>query len=542
MSVLPGNPAALAERAESYVRSTALIEQAAQDLRRLALESQGKAVDAVRETSADVASSLAEAHGRYQGTAYALREYAVQLQLAHDRADSAQQARMEAAAATNAADAEASDLRYLRARLVADSAPADQIHRVESSIRHYEIAAGNHADRAAQAQVDLDTACQLLEDAAQRAIVQINTAIAATNDGFLDHLGAFIESVGEAFAAFATWVGEVLATVYDELKRVIMTVIAILSAVVILALVATLLGLIPGIGPLLAGVFVSFAAAFLIASVLSDVLAPTPVVEPYALPADRKLDLIGSQQASLADALDETVIVDKLGVRYTTEKEKVVDDTVIRVTRVVDADGIVRWRVALPSTQEWLSRFNGDQGGTHDLDSNLALMLTPAMQSQYERAVLEAMRQAGVGADDPVMLVGFSQGGIMAGTLAAYNSDYNWSAVVVAGSPIDHMPIPDSVEVVSVQHDWDPVPRLDSAVSFIVGGIPPQRSNWTTIQAASGSADQGLFGIHEATAYSQTLSENVNQVPQETRDTLNRYFVGHDNAYGYQEWYYGWSE
>lgn len=129
----------------------------------------------------------------------------------------------------------------------------------------------------------------------------------------------------------------------------------------------------------------------------------------------------------------------------------------------------------------------------NDLDSNLALMLAPSLCSQYDRAVLAAMQQAGVGPNDPVMLVGFSQGGIMAGHLAAYNSDDNWDAVVVAGAPIDSMPIPSTTTVVSVQHSGDPVPRLDS-------------------------------------------------MPRAAQDELDQYFIGSDNAYGYENTYYSWQE
>ena len=103
------------------------------------------------------------------------------------------------------------------------------------------------------------------------------------------------------------------------------------------------------------------------------------------------------------------------------------------------------------------------------------------------------MQQAGVGPNDPVMLVGFSQGGIMAGHLAAYNSDDNWDAVVVAGAPIDSMPIPSTTTVVSVQHSGDPVPRLDS-------------------------------------------------MPRAAQDELDQYFIGSDNAYGYENTYYSWQE
>jgi len=60
------------------------------------------------------------------------------------------------------------------------------------------------------------------------------------------------------------------------------------------------------------------------------------------------------------------------------------------------------------------------------------------------------------------MLVGFSQGGIMPGHLAANRQgDYNTQGILVVGFPIDHMQIPSGVDVGSIQHTFDPVPRLE---------------------------------------------------------------------------------
>jgi pimeloyl-ACP methyl ester carboxylesterase len=151
------------------------------------------------------------------------------------------------------------------------------------------------------------------------------------------------------------------------------------------------------------------------------------------------------------------------------------------------------------------------------------------------------MQQAGVGPDDPVMLVGFSQGGIMAGHLAAYNSDYNWDAVVVAGAPIDSMPIPSSTTVVSVQHDGDLVPRLDSVISS-ARRICAAAAELDDINSPSPLAFQGVGGIHNAAAYNSTLQSQIDRVPPATQDDLNAYFIGDDDTYGYDTTYYSWQE
>src|SRR5690606_41329898 len=95
----------------------------------------------------------------------------------------------------------------------------------------------------------------------------------------------------------------------------------------------------------------------------------------------------------------------------------------------------------------------------NDLGSSPATIVAPEHQAASERAVLLAMRRAGIGPQDSVMLVGWSQGGIVAGAIASdQNSGFTVRAIAVAGSPIDHMPIPDSVSVLAFQHDGDHVP------------------------------------------------------------------------------------
>ncbi len=534
---LPGNPTALAERASTYQASASRIQRAADDLRALAYTSTAKSLDAIRERSGDVAGTLDEAYGRYAGTATALVEYAAVLRDAHRRADAAAQAEATAESYAGQADTRVTALTRRVQNLEDGAAPLGTIEAAERELADAERASRRYDSAATSARDDHEAARRDMEAAAQRAMSLIDSAIDATNESWLDHVGNFFAGVGSWLADLGKWVGEFLQDLWDELQRFVSTVLAILGTVLILVLVYTLLSMIPVIGPLIAAVVVGILAGFLLGSILSDVLKPTPKPHEYELTTVEKGRSRG-EPTDLATALKDAGYVDSLG--HHTEESA--DETVIKVTKVIDADGVVRWRVALPSTQEWLSRFNGDQGAVNDLDSNLALMLTPSLRSQYERAVLQAMEQAGVGHDDPVMLVGFSQGGIMAGHLAAYNSDYNWSAVVVAGAPIDSMPIPASTKVVSVQHAGDPVPQLDSYMSLGVLGHPWHGPNWTTIHETSPLAAQGVGGIHNAAAYNSTLSSHVDQVPPATQDDLSEYFIGDQSAYGYQNTYYSWNE
>lgn len=146
------------------------------------------------------------------------------------------------------------------------------------------------------------------------------------------------------------------------------------------------------------------------------------------------------------------------------------DATVVDVKKVIGPDGSVHWVVSLPSTQDW--QFGPDAGALNDRDSNVALMMdNPIWRGAYERAVLEAMSDAGVPPGGDVVLTGFSQGGIMAANLAADGTfPYNTVGVVTNGSPIDSFDIPPNIPVYAFQHATDAVPMLDGNV---ISETPP---------------------------------------------------------------------
>ncbi|HWL59697.1 MAG TPA: hypothetical protein VNQ48_02310 [Microbacteriaceae bacterium] len=259
------------------------------------------------------------------------------------------------------------------------------------------------------------------------------------------------------------------------------------------------------------------AAAFVRESIAADLRAPTPTVRPVRAPAS-------ATPRTVAEAFVEAAEVDALGRDART---------VVKITQLHGSDGTTRWRVVLPSTQEWVS-LGGDRGATNDLDANLALLLAPEHRTQVERGVFEAMRQAGIAPEDPVLLVGFSQGGIMSAHLAAHRDEQHWAGVIAAGAPIDAMPIRPGVPVVSVEHFGDPVPRLEP-------GLAPDRAardNWTTIRAASSATSDGLVGIHSAVEYDATLRRHGGDVASQ-HPQLQAFFAADERT---RTRYYAWQE
>jgi len=127
--------------------------------------------------------------------------------------------------------------------------------------------------------------------------------------------------------------------------------------------------------------------------------------------------------------------------------------------------------VQLPGTQA-LGAVRSDN--PVDFATNAALMA--GRDTEMERLVTAAMKDIPPGA--PVMLTGHSQGGITAAALASdpgFTRRYDVQSVVTGGSPIARYDIPDDISVLSLEHDQDPVPKLD-------GLDNPDRPNWVTVR------------------------------------------------------------
>ncbi len=148
------------------------------------------------------------------------------------------------------------------------------------------------------------------------------------------------------------------------------------------------------------------------------------------------------------------------------------DRTAVRMIRVTGADGAIRWVVQIPGTQQWGPVTGRDPS---DITSNLVLM--SRQDAGLTTAVAEAMTRAGVKPGQPVMMMGHSQGGIAAAAMASdpgLRTKFNITTVFTGGSPIARMDIPPGVQVLSLEHDQDLVPRLDSQPN-------PDLPNWTTV-------------------------------------------------------------
>ena len=183
----------------------------------------------------------------------------------------------------------------------------------------------------------------------------------------------------------------------------------------------------------------------------------------------------------------------------------------VRVERVTSASGGRAWIVAVPGVQTWAPR---PGGVPTDLT---AAVRSLAGRTDTSEAVLvgRALEEAGARPGEPVLLAGHSLGGMVATNLAAdpaFRRRFTVTHVVTVGSPAATAKVPSSVQVLSVEHAEDLVPRLD-------GSLNRAQPSWTTVTAptpvprvggASGrmagstSSAGGFWSPHDVDAYVAT--------------------------------------
>ncbi len=200
----------------------------------------------------------------------------------------------------------------------------------------------------------------------------------------------------------------------------------------------------------------------------------------------------------------------------------------IRITQVDNGTGTPAYVVSIPGTETW-SPSAGATG--RDLTANLGLVAgTPTAAAESVRL---AMDQAHIPPGSPVMLVGHSQGGIIAATLASdhdFVQQYGVTNVLTYGAPIDHLQIDPSVNVMQVQHTTDIVPRLD------LGGLNTSSMPFPDRQPGVVLDNPGhvweLATNHSYVEYANSVRDELGantsegEILRQWQASLGRFFVG----------------
>lgn len=140
-------------------------------------------------------------------------------------------------------------------------------------------------------------------------------------------------------------------------------------------------------------------------------------------------------------------------------------------------------------------------GEPWDMTSNITA-IAQLDSGSYNAAVL-AMREAGITAQDNVILVGHSQGGLVAAQLAA-SGDYRVSDVVTVGAPLHQVELPAEVNLVAVEHAEDVIPSLSGVAvpAAAATHMTVTRSLYSTSNAPRGE----LLPAHNLSRYVETAA------------------------------------
>jgi pimeloyl-ACP methyl ester carboxylesterase len=153
------------------------------------------------------------------------------------------------------------------------------------------------------------------------------------------------------------------------------------------------------------------------------------------------------------------------------------------------ADGTRRAIVDIPGTKSWDPHPTRD---VTDLTTNVRALA--GLRTAYEDGVLAALHEAGVGRDDDVMLVGHSQGGLIAVNAARHaHGRFRITHVITAGAPVGRLvgTVPRRTQVLALENRHDLVPALDQRAN-------PDRRNVTTAGVDLG--DGTVVGDHDLAA------------------------------------------
>lgn len=187
----------------------------------------------------------------------------------------------------------------------------------------------------------------------------------------------------------------------------------------------------------------------------------------------------------------------------------------IRLDRVTGANGEVFWQVYIPGTQTQRELGDPDTGGpfgaavANEVPQDWAtnLQVFTGQENPVQNGVIAALGAAGVGAGEPVLLAGHSQGAMVA--MAVANSpvvrrSYDVRSVVTFGGPVGHMRTPEGAATLNVEHEGDLTPGLENEAN-------PVEPNRTTVRrdiaASDDPEDAGVVSVtqaHDLPAYQRT--------------------------------------
>ncbi|PJJ70863.1 hypothetical protein CLV46_0392 [Diaminobutyricimonas aerilata] len=549
LTPLSGEPEVVQDSADAADDIAQAIEDAARWLDRLAEPGRftSKATDALRGDSTAVAVELREVTPRFTETADALSGYARELQDAQETAERAiaQADEAQGRVASLGSQVVTQGLEVAGEALTLDlDGAGDAAEELRGLTTRLDAAREDLADALALYRSAVDRK----NDAAEAAARRIRLAADHYRDRLVDHLGSFFDGLGNLLDLIGDWIEgffrgvlDVLLAIGDAIVDAFTALGAFLTGLVLLGIEGLLqLGLTieqllrTGLALALVGLGTLLFAWL----ALREANAPDPTVTPLDGPAGRHRSRTpGTEWSSLV--LDNGELDNDGGETEThITVTQILDEN---GDPVLDENGKPVYRVLLPSTIDW-GIGNYDQGALNDAGTDVILALYPEIQTAYEKAVREAMEQAGVPEGSSVMLSGWSLGGIMAGKLAADETfPYNVDTIFVSGAAPHLYDIPSDVLVIQQQHTGtddggligyvpDPVAPIDDLLTG--RNDPPQGPNHIHIVAEN---PNGNVLSHNSTSYAQTAHDRLDDPSGLTPDQQASLHAAEDKYFSENE-------
>lgn len=203
-------------------------------------------------------------------------------------------------------------------------------------------------------------------------------------------------------------------------------------------------------------------------------------------------------------------------------------DANIDVQVIKDANGnVTGYVVDVPGTKDW--NLPGTEASANDAGVNVDAMA--GNDTVLQEGIQEALRRAGADQTGaPVMLVGHSQGGIVAAEATGDLTDngYNVTHVVTAGSPVGRIDIPDDVQMLSLENEGDIVAHLDASDN-------PDSPNRTTVtfenQTGTIGGNHAIGGNYTDAA--QRLDSSSDPSVQQFTDSMDAFTNGTAETHRY---------
>jgi hypothetical protein len=198
----------------------------------------------------------------------------------------------------------------------------------------------------------------------------------------------------------------------------------------------------------------------------------------------------------------------------------------IRVEQYGDGSTGRRFVVYLGGTADASPRASSDPW---DVTSDVGAMA--GADSGAVRATEQAMRDAGVGPGDRVVLAGYSLGGIVARELVDRGT-FPVDGVLTLGAPVGGIPVPEGVTAVSVEHSEDVLAAMGGhGLSDEDGGraVVVRRS----VAAEMTDGGTALFAAHGLDRYAETaalLDVSEEERISDFRGTLSGFLGGRDEG------------